>query len=99
MSCLKQIYKDLCLREEELLKIIGNTNMSYYTIQTMQPEQLRIIYTILNDPSLEIDNESLYWATHKLNIWEKYKAKLEISFLTAQIKAISAKLDDNINDN
>lgn len=95
MCCLKQIYKALCIREEELLKIIGNTNMSYYTIQTMHPEELRIIYTILNDPALDIDNESLYWASHKLNIWEKYKAKLELSFLTAQINYISTKLNDN----
>jgi len=86
MSSLIEIYNKLCNRKSYLLNIIGYTNMSYYTIKTMNVNQLCIIFKMLNDPS--IDDEELYWVTYQLNIWEKYRAHLELSFLNAQINYI-----------
>lgn len=93
MESLKEIYKYLCNRKHLLLDIIGNTNMTYYTPETMKAIDLVNIYNMLKEPLL--DDDKLYWVTYELKIWEKYKAHLELSFLTAQINYISTKLNDN----
>jgi len=86
MDSLIQIYNNLRVRKRYLLNIIGNTDMSKYTIKTMNPNQFVNIFKILNDPQLT--DEELYWANYQLKLWDKYKANLELSFLNAQIDYI-----------
>lgn len=83
---LVEIYKHLRIRKNYLLNIIGNTDMSQYTIKTMLPNELVHIFKVLNDP--ELTDEGLYWANYQLKLWDKYKASLELSFLNAQINHI-----------
>jgi hypothetical protein len=86
MDSLIQIYNNLRVRKRYLLNIIGNTDMSKYTIKTMLPNQFVHIFKVLNDP--ELTDEGLYWANYQLKLWDKYKANLELSFLNAQIDYI-----------
>ena len=84
---ITNMYRGLCNRRNDLLKIIGTTDMKRCNSQTMDIEDFVFTYEMVTNPSVE--ESELEWAQYNLEIWRKYHANLELKFLNAQIESIA----------
>jgi hypothetical protein len=84
---ITNMYIGLCNRRDELLKIIGTTDMKRCNSQNMDIADFVFTYEMVTNP-LVVESE-LEWAKYNLEIWRKYHANIELKFLNAQIESIA----------